>query len=42
MLSADQVIEQTINKDQKGPGGIIGYTSSTGSIQRWVFFPVML
>ena len=36
MLPPDQVIEQTINKDQKGPGGIIGYTS-TGSIQRWVF-----
>ena len=37
MLPPDQVIEQTINKDQKGPGGIIGYTTSTGSIQRWVF-----
>ena len=37
MLSADQVIEQTINKDQKDPGGIIGYTISTGSIQRCVF-----
>ena len=37
MLSADQVIEQIINKDQKGPGGIIGYTISTGSIQRCVF-----
>ena len=36
MLPPDQVIEQTINK-QKGPGGIIGYTTSTGSIQRWVF-----
>ena len=26
-----------LNKHQKGPGGIIGYTTSTGSIQRWVF-----
>ena len=37
MLPPDQVIEKTINKDQKGPCGIIGYTTSTGSIQRWVF-----
>ena len=34
MLPPDQVIEQTINKDQKASGGIIGYTTSTGSIQR--------
>ena len=37
MFPTDQVIEQTIKKDQKGPGGIIGYTRSPGSIQRWVF-----
>ena len=37
MLPPDQVIEQTINKDQKSPCGIIAYTISTGSIQRWVF-----
>ena len=36
MLPSDQVIEQTINRDQKGPGGIIGISTSTGSIQRWV------
>ena len=36
MLPPNQVIEQSINKQQKGPGGIIGYTTSTGSIQRWV------
>ena len=37
MLSPDQVIEQTINKDQKGPGGIIGIsTTSQGKMQRWV------
>ena len=37
MLPPDQVIEQTINKNQKGTGEIIVYTTSTGSIQRWVF-----
>ena len=36
MLPPDQVIEQTINKDQKGPGGIIGISTSQGSIQSWV------
>ena len=30
MFPPDQVFEQTINKEQKGPGGIIGYTTSTG------------
>ena len=37
MLPPDQVIEQTINKEQKGPGGITGITTSLGSIQRWIF-----
>ena len=37
MLPLDQVIEQTINKEQKGPGGIIGMTTSVGCVQRWVF-----
>ena len=36
MLPPDQVIEQTINKEQKGPGGIIGIRISIGSVQRWV------
>ena len=36
MLLPDQVIEQTINKDQKGPGGIIGISTSQGTMQRWV------
>ena len=36
MLPPDQVIEQTINKDQKGPGGIIGISTSQGTMQRWV------
>ena len=35
ILSLDQIIEQTINKDQKGPG-IIGISTSQGSMQRWV------
>ena len=37
MLPPDQVIEQTINKEQKGPGGIIGMATSIGCVQRWVF-----
>ena len=36
MIPPDQVIEQTINKDQKGPGGIIGFSTSPGCVQRWV------
>ena len=36
MLPLDQIIEQTINKDQKAPDGIIGISTSQGSIQRWV------
>ena len=35
-LPPDQVIEQTINKDQKGAGGIIGFSTSPGTVQRWV------
>ena len=38
MLPPDQVIEQTINKDRKGPGGIIGISTSQGTMQRWVLF----
>ena len=36
MLPPDQVIEQTINKQQKGSGGIISYSTSIGTIQKWV------
>ena len=36
MLPPDQVIEQTINKEQKGPGGIIGFSTSPGTVQCWV------
>ena len=35
-LSPDQVIEQTINKDQKRPGGIKGFSTTEGTVQRWV------
>ena len=34
MLPPHQVIEQTINKDKKGPGGIIGISTSQGTMQR--------
>ena len=34
-VSPDQVIEQTINKDQKGPGGITGFSTSEDTVQRW-------
>ena len=30
------VIEQMINKDQKGPSRIIGFSTSPGTVQRWV------
>ena len=33
---SDQVIEQKINKDQKGVGVIIGFNKNVGCIQRWV------
>ena len=35
-LPLDQVIEQTISKEQKGAGGIIGISMSDGAVQRWV------
>ena len=34
MLPPHQVIEQTINKDKKGPRGIIGISTSQGTMQR--------
>ena len=33
---SDQVIEQTVNRDQKGPGGIIGFSTTEGTVQRWI------
>ena len=35
-LPLDQVIEQTINKKQKGAGGIIGINTFDGAVQRWI------
>ena len=35
-LPPDLVKEQTINKDQKGSGGIIGYNISEGKVPRWI------
>ena len=35
-LPPDQVIEQTINKEQKGSGGIIGISTSDGAIEKWI------
>ena len=36
MIPSDQCIEQTINREQKGSGGITGYSTTTGTVQRWV------
>ena len=33
-LPADQVIEQTVNRDQKGPVGIIGFSTTKETVQR--------
>jgi len=35
-IASDQVIEQTINRDQKCHGGITGYSTTAGTVQRWV------
>ena len=35
-LPLDQVIKQTTNKEQKGHGSIIGYSTSAGTVQRWI------
>lgn len=32
--SSDQAIEQTINREQKGHGGIKGFSNSDGTVQR--------
>ena len=32
----DQVIEQTINKDQKGLEGIVGFSTSESTVQQWI------
>ena len=35
-VPSDQCIEQTINRQQKCHGGIIGFSTSEGTVQRWV------
>ena len=35
-VASDQVIEQTINKEQKGSGGIVGFSTSERIVQRWI------
>ena len=35
MLPPDEVIEQIMNRDQKGHGGIVGYSTSADTVQRW-------
>ena len=34
-ILSGQAIEQTINRDQKCPGGIIGFSTSKCTVQRW-------
>ena len=35
-IPTDQVIERTVNREQKCAGGIIGYCTSEATVQRWV------
>ena len=35
-LPVDQVIKQTVNRGQKGPGGITGFSTTGGTVQRWI------
>ena len=35
-VASDQTIEQTINKHQKSHSGITGYSTTPGTVQRWV------
>ena len=35
-VASEQLIEQTINKDQKGAGGIICFSTSERTVQRWI------
>ena len=34
-IPSDQAIEQTINRQQKCAGGIIGFSTTEGTVQRW-------
>ena len=35
-VAVDQTIEQTINRDTKSKGGIIGFSLNKGAVQRWL------
>ena len=35
-ISCDQTIEQTCNRDSKTKGGIIGFTTNRGAVDRWI------
>ena len=35
-LPPNQVIEQTVSKEQKGPGSIIGFSTTPKTVQQWV------
>ena len=34
-IETDKVIEMTLNEDTKTPGGITGFSSNVGAVQRW-------
>ena len=36
-IPVDQTIEQTINRDTKTKGGIIGFSTNRSAVQRWVY-----
>ena len=35
-IPCDQTIEQTMNKDSKTKGGIVGFTVNKGAVHRWI------
>ena len=35
-LACDQTIEQTVNKDSKTKGGIVGFSLNKGAVHRWI------
>ena len=40
-VPSDQLIEQTINKDQKGLGGIVGFSTLESTVQRWILSTIL-
>jgi hypothetical protein len=35
-VSTDQALEQTVNRDAKSTGGVVGFTMRKGALQRWL------